>query len=236
MKTWLIIPDLHFPYQDKAYTKLITKVIKIVKPYGIVQLGDAIDCFQISRYPKDPERVNTVFDDIQEYRFQLIEWSELCNGMYYQLEGNHEARLSKFIWEKAPALNKMVRTIPELLGFDSNPRLKWFPISRWNACKIADTTIHHGVYFGRHLAVSGLDKYPTKFVCGHTHRVQVAYSDTRFHATLGHGSDESLTSHNATPTGWSQAFGLLHDSNGVASLETILVDRGRCVLHGELIK
>lgn len=215
--------------------KLITKVISKVKPYGIVQLGDAIDCFQISRYPKDPERVNTVFDDIQDYKYQLDAWLEMHRGPFYQLEGNHEARLSRFIWEHAPALNKMVRTIPELLGLNHKLGLKWFPISQWNACRIGDATLHHGVYYGRHLAVSGLDKYPTKFLCGHTHRAQIAYSGARFHATLGHGSDESMTAHNATPTGWTQAFGLLHDVNGICHLESFIVENGKCVLHGETI-
>jgi predicted phosphodiesterase len=236
MKTWIVIPDLHFPYQCKLYVKLISKVIAKIKPYGIVQLGDAIDCFQISKYPKDPERVNFVFDDILDYKYQLDEWAELCRGPYYQLEGNHEARLSRFIWEKAPALNKMVKTMPELLGLSNSLGLKWFPISKWDSCRIGDTVLHHGVFYNKHVGVQGLDRYPTKFICGHTHRLQLAYNSDRFHITLGHGSNEEMTAHNATPTGWSQAFGLLHDVNGKCHLETVSVINGRCVLHGEVIK
>jgi predicted phosphodiesterase len=236
MKTWLIVPDLHYPYHDKAYIRLITNVIKKIRPYGIVQLGDAIDCFQISKYPKDPERVNTVFDDILDYKYQMQEWAELCGGPYYQLEGNHEARLARFIWERAPAINKLVRTVAELLDLNSKLGHKWFPLSKWDGCRIGDAVLHHGVYYNKHVGVAGLDRYPTKFIGGHTHRLQIAYNNDRFHVTLGHGSDETLTSHNATPTGWTQAFGLLHEHRGITSIETIVVINGTCILHGELIK
>lgn len=235
MKTWLLIPDLHFPYQCKLYTRLMTRVITKVKPYGIIQLGDAVDCHQISKYPKDPERMNTVFDDLQDYKYQMDEWADLCRGPYWQLEGNHEARLAKFIWTKAPEINKMVRTIPELLGLRANLGLKWFPLSQWGACRVADTVLHHGVFYSKHVAVSGLDRYPHSFICGHTHRVQFASNGDRFHATLGHGSDEKLTAHNYTPTGWQQAFGLLHEIGGKAHLEIMLVKDGHAIIHGERI-
>jgi hypothetical protein len=163
----------------------------------------------------------------------LDEWVDLCRGPFYQLEGNHEFRLSKFIWQHAPQINKLVRTIPDMLNLHKKLGLHWFGLSQWDACRIGDAILHHGIYFNKHVAVNGLDRYPAKFICGHTHRLQAAYSADRFHVTLGHGSDESLTAHNATPTGWTQSFGLLHEIRGVTSIETIVVKDGTCIIHGE---
>lgn len=235
VKTWLVIPDLHYPYVDKLYVKLITAVIKKVRPYGIVQLGDAVDCFQISKYPKNPERLNSVFDDVIDYRLQMIEWHELCGGYYWQLEGNHENRLERFIWEKSPQINKLVRTIPELLDIGKITGTKWFPLRDWRACQIGDATLHHGVFYSQHVAAGNLARYPTKLLTGHVHRLQYVSNGERWSCVLGHGSDETLTSHNATPTGWQQAFGLLHNVNGVCEIEVVPVAGGKCTFRGEVL-
>lgn len=235
MKTWLVVPDLHVPYHCKLFVKLITAVICKVKPYGVVQLGDAVDCPQISKYPKDPERVNTVFDDIIEYKQIMDTWHSLSGGMFYQLEGNHEDRLRRFIWSNAPHISKMVRTVPDLLDINGAAGAKWFELSNWKSCSIGDVSLFHGTFYNKHVAVTNLERYPTKSISGHTHRVHVASNGQRWAVSLGHGSDETLTSHNPVPTGWQQAFGLLHDVNGIGHFETVLVDRGRCVLHGEVI-
>lgn len=219
----------------------MTNIIRQIRPDGVVQLGDAIDCPQISKYPLDPDRNNTVYDDIQDYGQQLNVWArELRRGIFYQLEGNHEDRLRRYIWANASKINQLVKTIPELLGIEQRNKcgsidFRWFPISRWDACKIGDTVLHHGHFFNKHVAISNLERYPKKFICGHTHRLQLVSNGDRFSASLGHGSNEALTSHNPTPTGWQQAFGLLHEIGGICHLEVVSVENGKCILHGEVI-
>ncbi len=246
---WLVIPDLHFPYHDLKYVKVVTALIRILKVRhganfrGVIQLGDFGDFWQLSDYDRDPSRQANVLDDLLAYSAQLDLWEkELPEGAsYYQLEGNHEDRLRRYIWRKAPDLLKLVKSFPEVLRFaERNKRghvaFKWFPLSDWRGCKIGDTVFHHGHFYNKHVAVGNLDRYPTKLVTGHTHRVQFASNGERWSASLGHGSNENDTSHNPVPANWQQAFGVFTSVNNVGSLEVVLVNDGVAAFRGEVLK
>lgn len=243
MKTYLVLPDLHFPYQDQRFIKLVTKVIKEIQPDGLVQLGDAIDAFQISTYSKDPARRNTLAEDIEEYKLQLNEWSRhLKRGsVIHLLEGNHEYRLKRFIATQARDLHGLIPDWPTLLEIDLRTKCgphkwHWHPYTKWNSCSIGDCILLHGFYYNQHTAMTMLTKYKTNCIAGHTHRVQYVTDGVHYAATLGHGSNETETAHNPVPTGWQQAMGLLHvDQSGKTSLEIITVKNGKAVLRGKTI-
>ncbi len=235
IKTYLVVPDLHVPFHDIQYLKIIAKVIEQVKPHGLIQLGDALDFFQISKYLSDPSRKTDIVDDILTYKEILGEWEALLPQAttILQLEGNHESRLTRYIWANARDIHKAVRSVPEMLGFKG--KLKWFPLSDWKACRIGDCVLHHGHFFNQHVGVGNLTRYPTKLITGHTHRFQYVTNGERFSVTLGHGSNEEDTAHSPTPTGWQQAFALLHEIRGVTYLEPVLVVGGKAVLRGVVI-
>lgn len=238
MKQYLIIPDLHVPFHDLRYIRIISKVISIIKPYGIVQLGDALDFFQISRFEKDPERKNSIFDDIAIYRQILDVWEKALppGGEIHQLEGNHEQRLTRYVWAQAREISRAVKPLPELLSLKSKKIIyKWHPLKIWSSCKIGDCILHHGHYFNQHVAVSNLTRYPKKLITGHTHRFQFAANGERFSATLGHGSNEDMTAHTPAPTSWQQAFGILTVINSISFFEAVIVQDGRCVINGECV-
>lgn len=241
LKNWVIIPDLHYPYHDPKFIKVISKVISLVKPSGgIVQLGDAIDFFQLSKFDKDPARKNTARDDLELYREQMLRWANLLpdGSCFRQLEGNHEHRLTRFIWGRSGEIAQMVQAVPEMLGIKelnkiSRIRYEWFPINNYRSCVIGDCLLHHGTFFNKHVAVTNLERYPNKFICGHTHRIQLAYNGDKWSCTLGHGSLEDDTSHIPAPTGWSQAFAILTETRGECSIEVISVKDGKCIFRGE---
>lgn len=243
MRTWIIIPDLHYPFHDPKYIKVVTRAITAVKPNGgIVQLGDAVDWFQLSRFDKDPSRKNTARDDLELYREQMIKWAALlpAGAEFRQLEGNHEARLTKYVWGRAGDLSQMVYIIPDMLGIKelnkiTSTKFGWFPFTNYRACIIGDCILHHGHFFNEHVAANNLKRYMHKYICGHTHRLQVVYFGDLFSATLGHGSLEHQTSHIPAPTGWAQAFGVLTEIDGICNLEIIPVTRGSCVLRGKRV-
>lgn len=239
MKIYLLIPDIHVPFHDKAFIDLSFRLAQIIKPYGIVHLGDALDFYQVSSYDKDPDRKASIADDAIIYRRILKQWAALLpkDGVLHQLEGNHESRLTRYIWKHAKELSGLVQTVPEMIGLSDLPcRAVWHPISKWDSCRIGDAVCHHGHYFNQHVAVGNLTKYPVSFICGHTHRVQMVGNGSRFSATIGHGSLEKLTAHQPTPTGWQQAMGLLTVAGDKTWLEVILVNNGRCVINGKEIK
>lgn len=236
IKRYLVIPDLHYPYHDPSFLALIPRIVKLAKIYGIVQLGDALDFWQISRYDKNPARKRTIAEDAALYKTTLIEWAKCLpkDGVIHQIEGNHCDRLRRYVWANAKELEGLVKTVPEMIGLRDLPiKAIWHPIHKWDSCKIGDAILHHGHFFNQHLAVGNLTRYPKKFIQGHSHRFQFASNGTHFSASLGHGSNESETAHQPTPTGWQQAMGILVVINGVSHLEPILVKNGRCVVYGQ---
>lgn len=241
MKQFLIVPDVHFPYECQNFIKLTYKILRSQKFDGIVQLGDALDFWQLSTYDKDPSRKNTIMDDIDQWNKVLTKWSSLLprNAEIHLLEGNHEFRLHRYIARHARDLHEIVRPMPELLNLKERNAsgsvvFKWHPYNKWSSCQIGDCTLLHGFYFNQHVAATNLAKYRRNIICGHTHRVQYVSDGVHFSASLGHGSDEHLTAHQPTPTGWTQALGILSVNNdGRTSLEIITIKDGQCQIRGK---
>ena len=243
MKTYLIVPDVHVPYHCTRTVKLITKIIKELNPDGLVQLGDALDAFQISTYSKDPSRRNLLVDDIEDWKLILNEWARhLKSGAsIHLLEGNHEHRLSRYIAGNCRDLHGLVPDWPTLLGIElrnktSRHKWHWHPYSKWNSCQIGDCTLLHGFYFNQHVASTCLAKYRTNVIFGHTHRVQYVSDGVHYAASLGHISNEAETAHQPTPTGWQQSIGLLHvDGQGKTKLDIVTISNGQAVIYGKKI-
>lgn len=241
MKQFLIVPDLHFPYECQKYLKLTYKILKSQRFDGIVQLGDALDFWQLSTYDKDPSRKNTIMDDIDHWNKTLCKWSSLLprNAEIHLLEGNHEFRLHRYIARHARDLHEIVRPMSELLNLKERNAsggavFRWHPYAKWSSCQIGDCTLLHGFYFNTHVASTNLAKYRRNLICGHTHRVQFVSDGVYFSASLGHASDENLTAHQPTPTGWQQAMGVLTlNSENKTSIEIILVNDGKAVFRGK---
>lgn len=241
MKTYLIVPDLHISYQDSNFIRLTYKLLKDIRFNGIVQLGDALDFWQLSTYDKDPSRKNTIMDDIEEWNDILTKWSSLLyrNSEIHLLEGNHEFRLHRYISRHAKELHEIVRPIPELLKLkertaSGNVIFKWHPYAKWNSLMLGDCVLLHGFYFNQHTAMTNLKKYRCSTISGHTHRMQYVSDGTHFACSLGHGSNESITAHQPTPTEWTQCLGILTvKDDGTTSLEVILVKDGKAVVRGK---
>lgn len=243
MKTYLIVPDVHVPYHCPKAVKLVTKIIREVNPDGLVQLGDFLDAFQISTYSKDPSRRNILADDINDWKLILNDWVRHLKpgAVIHLLEGNHEYRLSRYIASNCRDLHGLVPDWPTMLGLDLRNKAGsykwiWHKYTKWNSCRIGDCTILHGYYFNQHVAATCLAKYKTNVIFGHTHRLQFVTDGTHYACSLGHISNEVETAHQPTPSGWSQAVGLLHvDGQGKSKLDILPIHNGRTVLYGKQI-
>jgi hypothetical protein len=241
-ETFIIIPDLHVPFACQKYLLIIEKLIKKLQPTGIVQLGDALDFFQVSSYSKDPLRKNRVYEDLQAYAKILDRWEDLLpkDSEIHQLCGNHENRCTRWIWERCPELAEMFKSIPDSLEFkERNKRGKvwyqWHEYNKWDSCKIGDTTFFHGFYFNQHVAMGNLAKYNCNSISGHTHRFQHVSNGRNWAVSLGHGSDEKKTAHSPVPTGWQQMLGVYTVVKGKGHLETISIKDGFAVFRGVVL-
>jgi hypothetical protein len=200
-----------------------------------VQLGDALDFFQVSSYPKDPARKNTIEEDALEYIgiIKTLLKAAPRGCVWHQLEGNHEHRLSRYIATSAPAIHGMTIRLSRLF-MDHIPGFVWHDYMNWKSLKIGDCTLMHGYYYNMHVASQCLIKYNRSVVFGHTHRFQYVSNGDHFACTLGHGSNEDLTAHQPTPTGWTQAVAVLHvNDRGHTSITPVIVKNGKGVYAGQ---
>ena len=105
MKLAGVMSDMHIPYHDKKAVKLFLKIAKILGVDHLLQVGDLVDCYAISKYSKDPDRASGV--NLQKEFDEAVAFLEECLDItpyVTVLEGNHEQRLMKYLKEKAPGL------------------------------------------------------------------------------------------------------------------------------------
>lgn len=240
--TALVLSDLHYPFADQAYISIATKLIKQLQPDHLIQLGDALDFSAISSYLKEVGHESRIEDELAQYNSQLDKWQKIMKrGSYFrQLEGNHSARLAKYIAKHCRDLHGIVGTIPELLRFKerslaSNIKYVWHPYNKWDSCRIGDVYFHHGFYFDKNVAANNLTRYGVKFVQGHAHRYSYAADGDIWSVCLGHGSDARKTAHINAPNQWQQAMAVVTIIDGVGSIEPILVNNGKAVFRGQAI-
>ena len=171
---FLILCDLHFPYQDnQAIECAINEGIKQGCD-SIILNGDALDCHMISDFVKDPRKRK--FKDelysIRQFLASLRHTFPTAN-IYYK-EGNHEERYWRYMRIKAPELFDIdAFDFPSLRHCDKhNVKL----IDGKSKLNIGKLSIFHGHEFGKQFLPSvnvarGLFmKTKVSALCGHHHQ------------------------------------------------------------------
>ena len=114
----LFIPDQHIPYNSKLVWKMLLAVIREFKPDIIVIMGDFGDFYAVSSHLKDPGMGNDLNWEIQQVKAALWELRKAApKSRIVYIEGNHEDRLRRYLWENAPELFGLVST-KKLLDLD----------------------------------------------------------------------------------------------------------------------
>ncbi len=247
IQQYIVIPDIHVPYHDLKIVRIVDQMIQSLNERGtlsgVIQLGDALDCWQISTFDKDPFRENNLADDIEVYQSIVRKWLALMpkGSTFHQLEGNHEFRLQRYVARQASEIARLVPTMQELMGFGEGKAngvdLKWHAYQSWNSCIIGQTLFTHGFYFGKHVAAHNLATYaPYNIVCGHTHRFQSIREKGQFSMSLGHVAVTEQVMHNPTPSSWEQVLGVFTIySDGFNDLQPIFIRDGKAYINGEVL-
>jgi len=99
----LVLPDLHIPFQDN---QAILAAIKHGKHLGVdcvILAGDMMDFYGISSWEKNPELRIDLSDEVQLGQ-QFLAWlrQQFPKARIVYLEGNHEERLWRHLWQKNP--------------------------------------------------------------------------------------------------------------------------------------
>jgi predicted phosphodiesterase len=101
---WLVLGDVHVPYHDRPTVEAAIRQAKRDGAVGVVLNGDTLDSHEISSHDKDPSAPRYVRE--VEVANQFLSWvrGQLPKAEIVFKEGNHEARLNKYIMGRAPAL------------------------------------------------------------------------------------------------------------------------------------
>lgn len=167
----LVITCLHAPYHDKKLFKLFIKFLKYFKPNYLFLLGDISDWYGISKFDKNPKRINSLGGELKITRDLLKQISKASPDSKKKLiKGNHEDRLRRYLWRhpEIASLGEEFLNIPQLL------KLKDYGISYYEeGFDYHGIYISHGDRYSRYSGYSAklaMDDSTCNLIQGHSHR------------------------------------------------------------------
>jgi hypothetical protein len=179
----LLYGDTHFPFQDDVALAIVGQIAQHLQPDVVVHMGDLLDCYRLSRFDKDPTRMETVQDEIDLARAHLVQMRRHCpNATMILLEGNHLDRLRRVLWSlpgEAAFLHtltafKQTMTWPSLLGL-ADLGITFVPYGQESRHEfLPHFTVKHGDVARKFSAMSAkaeMDRYNRSGASGHTHRL-----------------------------------------------------------------
>lgn len=240
-----VYSDTHFGVEDESALEAALLVAEWYKPDMIFNLGDTLNCYNVSKYKKD-----LVSSGLQEERDRWAEWAERLNtvcpkAQKYILIGNHEERFTAYLADAKGIADLEELSLDDLLY---TKQLGYHPLV--NAIYVnprgddlypdAQLYVLHGE---KALSQAGSstkaasDMYAgASTMVGHAHRSAVYTRRTGRGMVVGYevGTLASLQpDYDAFPN-WSQSVmtGIISSSYHAFNLH--LIDRGKVMIDGKL--
>lgn len=237
----MVCPDAHHPYADRLAWQTFLAAAREWKPNRLIIIGDFGDCMAVSFHPKDPSRKMGMKDEIAAVNEAADEVEELGIETVDYLLGNHELRLQRYLWEKAPELYGLV-DIGDLLRIKERG---------WNLVPYRESLTVGKIHFahdvgrcGKHTASQSLADYGHSIVMGHSHRAATIYAGTVAgdrQVAMNVGTLIDINSvdyrHRAMAAReWQHGFGVIHmTDDGIGWCSFVPIIEGRCVVDGQVI-
>ena len=216
----VVLSDIHIPYQDTAALSVALAFMKNYKPDNIVLNGDIIDFYPVSSFSKDPLRIDTLqdeVDDVISFLRQLKEDHPKA-GIDY-VKGNHEDRLERFLTNKAPALSSL-----NCLSIDELLDLGTYGISFYDeSVYLGELEVTHGYLVRKNPGASAKavhEKTAKSILIGHVHRLNKSYMRNKYgqHLLIENGCLSSLEPDYTRFPNWQHGFTTVeYDSSGELS-------------------
>jgi len=229
-----VMNDIHIPYHDRKALAICLEYLREIKPHQIVLNGDIVDFYSVSKYMKDPMRIETLQSELDEARaFLTMVRREHPRAEIFFTMGNHEIRLEKFLIDRASALVSLrCLSLDDLLGLSDN-RIKF----RETDVHIGKMRVTHGV-MARQIPGSSVrghySRTGTSILIGHVHRFNMQqYRDHHGTHTLIEngclcGMDPSYADQF---TNWQQGFSVIEYSPKTGDFEVHM----HGIVNGEMI-
>lgn len=176
----VLVSDTQHPFaQDEAACESVMEFLADTKPDRVIQVGDFIDFYTISSYPKRMPLSSrpSLKDEVDATRGWLQRWhSTTPDSEWIVLEGNHELRLKTYVEKYADQLTDFDElSVPSLLGFHELGIRYIEPYGEglW-AGRAGGLWVTHGNYARKHSGWSArahLEATGFSVAHGHTHRL-----------------------------------------------------------------
>ena len=246
----MVTSDYHIPYEDRKSIDITLKAAKIYKPNVFVINGDLLDFYSLSSWDKNPEHFD-VSHEISEGKkyLQMIRDALGKNTTIVYLEGNHEARLQRYLWKNPELADLDVLKMENLLDLDKY-QVKWIgaEMDYWKktsgSYNIGDTRIMHGDNRLNGASTSKYSGYSIKntvgttrknTIMGHVHRGAVHYN-TNEDSTLVGVEGGNLCQEIPTAN-WQQGFTTFEVYKGKgANFQFHFIDKHKLIYDGKVIK
>ena len=180
--TAIVSADYHTPFQDQRVIREVELFMQELQPEYLFYPGDIVDCYELSKFDKDPARRGKLQEELDVARAMFTRQRKLCPNaqMIFEL-GNHEDRLRRYLWSKAPELESLrCLKLEELLGLKDNEVTL---VAKDEGIHInGNLLITHSELVRAHsgwTAKGMSDKHGGSGIHGHTHRLGSYYKTTR---------------------------------------------------------
>jgi predicted phosphodiesterase len=205
----LVIGDIHFPFHSRRALAVVYKAIRRERPDVIAQMGDLLDQYVFSRYPRNLSYITPEEEVSRGLKEARAFWARVRRlaprARCYQLIGNHDVRLAKRIAEKLPELKSVVNPL-EMYQFPGVTTMK----DDRAELRLNGMVFHHGY-------LSKLGDHAKQFmkptVVGHSHRGGVVWHGPGlWELNAGFLADESLLPLNygsKKTSNWTLGYGLI---------------------------
>jgi hypothetical protein len=240
MRRILLLPDLHAPYHHEQAFECFLDVARGWEPHELVCLGDFGDLPHFSRFIVDPRQVIPFNDERKAIRNCVKRVSSAvrkgCKKTF--LTGNHDARIDRYILERAPLLTGW-RDVADLYDLD---RHGWDVLPYKRSYKIGKLLLSHD--FGRagvNAARQSVNDVGHSVGFGHTHGLNVHYQGTTLGerhvgATFGWLGDPEKIDYlhrDRVRRSYIHGLGTVHVlDDGRFWLQAIPIVEGECVVDG----
>lgn len=177
---WVVLGDVHLPFHDKRTVELAVEYARERNAAGLLLNGDILDSHEVSDHEKDRDALS--YADELEVGRQFMAWvrSRLPRTRIVYREGNHEQRVQRYVFQRAPAI----------AGLEGLNVRSWLNLKDHGIEWVQDKRV---VYLGKLATIHGHEyrggggvsparwlmlRAYTSAMCGHFHRAS-------FHGTKG---------------------------------------------------
>ena len=224
------------------------KALNVFEPDVVISLGDMFDFQSVSSHAKDPELPIRLKDELElgEIIFDDINKALGKRAKKVKkrlIEGNHEHRLFRDLWNKNPQFHGLL-DVPGLL----NLRQRGWDFTPYNSSfKYGKIRLTHEVgNAGRDAARKAMALYEGSMAMGHTHRLEMSVQGRidgppKVGIMFGHLADRSKVKYmhkDKVTHDWVHGFGLgfKDPRTGIVHLQPVPIVNGTCCVLGEIIR